>query len=184
MVGSDMAVAMARGGRPRKIGAERQPDGRPKPEKIEPTAEMIDQRTQELARVIRLYPVNIAKSMARDPDAEWYIGRLRLAGVISVAERDSAHDWRQIADEYARLLMVPKQPHALDMNRRDHTPPPTIEGEKSEAHFKRVKYKYERYWDAVASCGPNVLRATTAALRGEEVSLQLLRKGLQAMRKA
>lgn len=177
-------MARKRGGRPRKQNVDRQPDGRPKPEKDDPPDEVYAQRCQSLARVIALHPEPTARKLVRDPDAEWYIGRLRLAGVITAAERDAAHGWKQAAEEYARLLMVPKQPVALDMSRREHSPAPAFEDEATIARFKRVKRRYERYWDAVADQGIAVLRATTAALNGEEQDIELLRRGLQALLRA
>ena len=171
---------MTRAGRPKKM-VERQPDGRPKPDKVEPTKELLNQRAGHLARVISLYPMPIAQTLADHQDAGWYIGRLYLAKVITTAERDAAEGWKRVAEDYGRLLMIPKPPVALDMNRREPAAPVLIEDKETINRFKRVKHKYERYWDAVAARGMPVLRATKAALRDEETAIHLLRQGLRAL---
>ena len=171
---------MTRSGRPRKKSRTKPPP----PDRLEPTAELIDHRAVNLARVIGLYPQPIAATLARDPDAAWYIGRLYLAKVITMAERDAAEAWKRTADDYGRLLMLPKRPGAVDMSRREPAPPTNFENDKDVERFRRLKHKYERYWDAVAIHGVVVLRATTGALVDFETPMLHLQPGLRALVRA
>lgn len=181
---------MARSGRPKNSGSGKN-SGQSRPERVRPTKELLDRRTDQLADVIRLHPHGFARPLADHPDAEWYIGRLCLVGAITPAQRDAAAAWKRAADRYARQLLPPKSPQALDLNRREPSlPPPEPDADDAEERdrqrkrFLRIRATYERYWDAVAAEGHDVLRATTDALRDVEAPLDLLSRGLTALVKA
>lgn len=158
------------------------PRGRPKEDRdIGPTKELIAMRAADLARVIAIHPMGLAKSLAEQQNAGTYLGRLYLINVITHHELEAARQWKGIVDQYARLLMVPKSPGSIDMTKREPSPSGTFENAADEARFKRVKRQYEVRWDAVADHGVAVLRATTGALRDEETPVHLLRPGLLAL---
>lgn len=178
---STAGVSVMRG-RPRKHGVARQPDGRIRPQKMAATDETLERRADALAPLIARHPYLLAKEKAKDPDAEWYIGRLRLVGLITVPQRDAARGYQEVAMKYAALLKGPKPAGALDMTHLggSHDGEETERGTKE---FRRAKRVYERHWNAVAAHGAEVLRAVAKALREEDCNLDLLRTGLDALAK-
>lgn len=171
-----------RSGRPRKMDAKRQPDGRVKPEVVGPSKEMLDRRIEVLSAMIAEYPQKFAASMALDADAGWHIGRLYLVGQLSQRQKDAADRFRRVSRAYESVLGglgAPQQPHALDMNRTAG-----LSNEDDAAYtkrFKRAKAAYERLQLAVSVHGHDVMRAVAGALRGEVVRLDWLRKGLDSI---
>jgi hypothetical protein len=140
------------------------------PEPAGPTPEM-------LARRIALVGVDDALG----EDGGWYIGQLRLRGVIGWNACEAARRFRRLADTYRGLLMAltdgPTPPRALPYERL-----PAGRGEIDERRFVRVRDEYEKHYGAVAEHGWRVRRALARALRDEPQDLDLLRKALDALR--
>lgn len=169
-----------KGGRPRQMDADRQPDGRVRPKPVKPSQDLLDRRTELMAEVIRQFPHAAAARYAEYPDAAWYVGRLYLAGAITVEHKDAAERYRRAARMYEALLMAPKAPHALDMDavRGGNL---DIETEADRARFARAKAAYERYYGVVQECGYDVMQAVSRALRDEPVNVDRLKVGLGAL---
>jgi hypothetical protein len=173
---------MTRGRKPK--GAGKLPEDREKPEReVRPTMEMLEQRTQAVARQMSLYPYPMARSLAERADAAWYVGILYLIGMLDEQQRTAAHDWHKLCDDFAAVLGSPKRPMALDMEKRDHTHHGTFETPAQEARYRRLASRYARGWDRLSQAGIGPLRAVKGALDDEDVNIDLLRHGLRALGK-
>ena len=163
-------------GRPRQEG-ERYPSGKLKPVGASP--ETLARRTELIAVLVSRYPDKFAAPLAKDGDASWHIGRLFMVGAITEAQRDAADRYRRAIRAYQSVLGAPRTPHALDMDRLSGIVP-----EADDAHtrrFKRAKRAYDRYHQALAQHGYSMIRAMTRALADEDIDINILRLGLDAL---
>jgi len=171
-------------GRPRNIEAKRHPNNSVvRSERLEATKECHDKRVAAL-RKLAAKPIDFddLKAMAKEGDAGWYIGRLRLVGKITQQQRDAAERYKSAIDAYKSALRVfdpPAEPKAMDIGK--------ISGrinESDEDHqrrFERAKADYERLYHALADHGHNMVRTVTRALNDEEVDIETLRTGLEIL---
>lgn len=174
-------LAMAkrtRRGRAAKDG-ERYACGKLRPEVVKATPETLKRRAELLAVQIRQHPEKWARELAGEGDAGWYIGRLYLLDVLTQRQRDAADRLKRAARAYEAVLGAPKLPHALDMDRIAGSATESDEG--YTRRFKRAKAAYDRMYAAMADRGHDVVRAVSRALNDEEVNIDLLRLGLNAV---
>lgn len=172
------------GGRLRKTG-ERYPSGGLKQPEREPTGaspETLARRSDALCSVISAHPHMLALKLAKDPDAEWYIGRLFLCEVLTRRQRDAGDRYRKAIATYRQALCTafggPVDPRAMDLDR--------VAGRLQESdarltrRFRRARREYDQLFEAL-SADRDVLRTVTAALRDEDVRLDWLRRGLDVL---
>lgn len=172
-----------RGGRPRDIDAKRRPDGKPawEPTPAGPTEEMKRRRADLLCPLVCANPAHFVRELVLDPEAGWHIGRLFLVGLLTVRQKDAALRYRKAVAAYEAVLGAPKRPCGLDIDRVSGQ---STEGDKAYTRrFRRAKRAYEALHDALSAHGHSVVRAVTEALRENEVRLDLLRTGLDALDK-
>lgn len=174
-----LAMAKAKYGRPRKKSAERYDSGLPKPEMVGPTAETLARRSERLCHLIARNPQKFAAPLVIDPDAGWHIGRLYLVGLLTVRQKDAADRYRKAIAAYEAVLDAPAKPRALDMNRVVGQVPE--DEDVQTRRFKRAKRTYDRMHDALSAHGYDMVRCVTEALREQEVSLDMLRLGLNSL---
>ena len=167
-------------GRKRNITAPRKPSGKIRYERLGATPEYHQKRLGMLRRLAGK-PIDMEdlQRMAKDGDAGWFIGQLRLVGRISQEQRDAAHRFKMATAEYKAALLLPKPPRALDVGRVLGA---SVESEEQyRRRFQRAKQTYERYDTALRNCGHLVTRDVVAALNDEEVNLERLKVGLDAL---
>jgi hypothetical protein len=135
-----------------------------------PTPETIAQR----ARLVGI-------ENARDPDAEWLIGRLRITGHITHAECEAGRRYRDDVRRLARLMSLafdgPRHYRAFDPRPERNGKP-----EVDDADLRRARDRYDGAFEALTLRGWAARRAVAGAIRDEQVPLGPLRDGLHALR--
>lgn len=159
-------------GRPTLPG-QRHPNGRlvwRPPEPAGPTPEILARRAEL-----------VGQDHAKDPDAEWLIGRMRLNGQITASECEAGRRYRDTARRLERMMAAafdgPRHYKAFD-------PRPGKQGrpEVDDDDLRRTREQHDAAFEALTLAGWHARRAVANAVRDEPVALEALKVGLEALR--
>jgi len=148
-----------------------------------PSQATIQTRALKIGECLRLYPDQIALSLARHPEASWVFGRLYLIGVLSRHQYEVAVKLDRVVRRYRRLLAPhgkikgfnPDALAAIARSAEDLSP-------EAQRRMLQAKQDYEGLYHALSQQGKDVVDAVITALdKDKPTDLHCIRKGLNAL---
>lgn len=141
----------------------------------------LQQREQALLDLLKSYPNQVVRGLAKRQEAEWHYGRLFLVGAITRTQYEAADYLDRVTRNYQMMIQRFGHVHAA---RFDKGSASTVEdlSKSARKRAEKVKKKYDEAYGILEACGDEVKLAIIAALRKDEkADLELIRRGLTVL---
>ncbi len=142
----------------------------------------LQRRADQLARVILLYPRDVALGLAARDEAGWHFGRLYLIGAINMYQYAAAQRLDWVTRRYRRMLVRVTHVGAVDPASTGGGKSAEDLSEEAQRRMAKARRDYDQMYDILGECPDGVREAVVGALERDAVTdLSMLRQGLDAL---